>query len=38
MEEGEIVAAQYGSVLRRALNVGLRNQRGGVKAGLFCMH
>lgn len=37
MEEAEIVGAQHGSVLRRALNVGLRNQRCGVKAGLFCM-
>jgi len=37
MEEGEIRGAQYGSVLRRALDVILRNQCFGMKADLFCM-
>ena len=37
MEEGEIRAAQYVSVLRRVLDVSLRNQCFGMKADLFCM-
>lgn len=37
MEEGAIRGAQYESVLRRALDVSLRNWCFGMKADLFCM-
>ena len=41
MEEGEIRGAQYGSVLRRALDVSLRNQRFGISVSCLvhlCTH